>query len=168
MYFLQTERLGFRLWSPSDFDLAMGLWGDPEVTRLFGGPFPPEQVQERLSFEIANWQSSGVQYWPIFLLDSGEHVGCCGLRPYRPEERIFMIGYHLRRAHWGFGYATEAARAARDFAFDTLGARGLFAGHHPENQASGRVLEKLGFRYTHDEYFAPTGLNHRSYLLTTC
>jgi len=166
MYFLQTERLGFRPWSESDFELAMGLWGDPEVTRLFGGPFSHEQVMERLSREIANWQAHGIQYWPIFLLAGGEHVGCCGLRLHKPEQRILEIGYHLRRAHWSFGYASEAARAVVDFAFHTLGARGLFAGHHPENQASGGVLRKLGFRYTHDELFAPTGLNHRAYLLT--
>jgi len=166
MYFLHTERLGFRPWSESDFDLAMGLWGDPEVTRLFGGPFSREQVQERLSREIANWQSHGIQYWPIFLLAGGEHVGCCGLRPYKLAEKIFETGFHLRRAHRGYGYATEAGRAVMDYAFHTLGARGLFAGHNPANAGSRRVLEKLGFRYTQDEYFAPTGMDHLSYLLT--
>ncbi len=43
---------------------------------------------------------------------------------------------------------------------------GLMAGHHPKNASSQRVLEKLGFRYTHDELYPPTGLQHRSYLLT--
>ena len=53
------------------------------------------------------------------------------------------------------------------YAFNTLGVKGLFAGHNPGNAASRRVLEKLGFRYTHDEYYPPTGLNHPSYLLTS-
>jgi [ribosomal protein S5]-alanine N-acetyltransferase len=166
LYFLQSERLGFRTWSEADCDLAMGLWGDPEVTRLIGGPFSEEQVRERLSREIATMQSHGIQYWPIFLLATGEHVGCCGLRPYRVDEGTYEIGVHLRRAFWGQGYAPEATQAVTAYAFTTLGVKALFAGHNPANEASRRVLEKLGFRYTHDEYYPPTGLDHPSYIFT--
>ena len=165
-YFLQSERLGFRTWSEADIELAMGLWGDPEVTRLIGGPFSREQVQERLSREIATMQSHGIQYWPIFLLATGEYAGCCGLRPYRSEEGIYEVGVHLRKAFWGQAYAPEATQTAMEYAFHTLGVKALFAGHNPGNAASRRVLEKLGFRYTHDEYYPPTGLDHPSYLLT--
>ncbi|OFW68666.1 MAG: GNAT family N-acetyltransferase, partial [Actinobacteria bacterium RBG_13_63_9] len=165
-YFLQSERLGFRFWSDADMDLAMSLWGDPEVTRLIGGPFSREQVAERLAREIATMQSHGVQYWPVFLLATGEHMGCCGLRPYKAEEKVYEIGVHLRKAYWGEGYAPEATQAVMEHAFNTLGVKALFAGHNPANEASRRVLEKLGFRYTHDEYYPPTGLNHPSYILT--
>ena len=165
-YFLQSERLGFRTWSEADIELAMSLWGDPEVTRLIGGPFSREQVQERLSREMATMQSHGIQYWPIFLLATGEYAGCCGLRPYKSEEGICEIGVHLRKAFWGQGYAPEATQTAMEYAFHTLGVKALFAGHNPGNAASRRVLEKLGFRYTHDEYYPPTGLDHPSYLLT--
>lgn len=102
------------------------------------------------------------------LLDSPlahQHLGCCGLRPYRVEEGVYELGFHLRPEHWGQGYASEAARAAIGYAFDSLGARALFAGHHPRNTASSRLLAKLGFRYTHDEFYPPTGLEHPSYLL---
>ena len=81
-YFLRTARLGFRYWEADDLGLAMGLWGDERVTRLIGGPFTREQVRDRLMREIANQDDHGVQYWPIFLLTGGEHLGCCGLRPY--------------------------------------------------------------------------------------
>jgi len=166
-YFLQSERLGFRTWSAADIELAIGLWGDPEVVKLIGGPFSREQVQERLSREIATMQSHGIQYWPIFLLTTGEHVGCCGLRPYKSEAGICEIGVHLRKTFWGQGYAPEATRAVMEYAFHTRGMTALFAGHNPGNAASRRVLEKLGFRYTHDEYYPPTGLNHPSYRLTS-
>jgi RimJ/RimL family protein N-acetyltransferase len=144
----------------------MGLWGDPEVTRLIGGPFSREQVAERLSREVATMQSHGVQYWPMFLLATGEHVGCCGIRPYKMEERIYEIGVHVRKAFWGQGYAPEATKAVMKYAFNSVEVKALFAGHNPANDASRRVLEKLGFRYTHDEFYPPTGLNHPSYLLT--
>jgi len=51
------------------------------------------------------------------------------------------------------------------YAFNTLEANALFAGHNPKNEVSRHLLELLGFRYTHDEYYPPTGLNHPSYLL---
>jgi RimJ/RimL family protein N-acetyltransferase len=164
-YFLHTERIGFRIWSESDLDLALGLWGDPEVTRLIGGPFSAAQVRDRLQREIRIQREHGVQYWPIFLRASGEHVGCCGLRPYGEDCAIREIGFHLRRAYWGSSLGAEAACAVIDYAFTELGSAGLFAGHNPANDASRRLLARLGFRYTHDEYYAPTGFHHPSYLL---
>ncbi|MBI3658948.1 GNAT family N-acetyltransferase [Candidatus Acetothermia bacterium] len=165
-YFLSSTRLGFRRWSDEDLELANGLWGDPEVTRWIGGPFTEEQLKDRLAKEISTMKSHGLQYWPIFLLSTGEHIGCCGLRPYKPEERIFELGFHIRTAHWGKGYASEAARAVMKYAFTELRAQALFAGHHPHNEVSRRLLQKLGFRYTHDEFYRPTGLRHPSYFLT--
>jgi ribosomal-protein-alanine N-acetyltransferase len=164
-YFLHTERLGFRTWTDADLDLAIGLWGDMEVTKLIGGPFSVEQIRERLAHEISNMQAYRAQYWPIFLLSTAEHVGCCGLRPYQMDQKIYEIGFHLRRAYWGQGLAVEAARAVMAYAFDDFEATALFAGHHPANEPSRRVMSKLGFRYTHDEYYPPTRLNHPSYLL---
>src|SRR3954471_10219487 len=146
-YFLETPRLGFRIWTREDEALARALWGDPEVTARIDarGALSASEVAQKLAAEIACMEAHGVQYWPLFLRSSGEHVGCCGLRPRDGHARIFELGFHLFRAAWGKGYATEAAKAIVDYAFDVLGASGLFAGHHPENHASRRTLEKLGF-----------------------
>lgn len=157
-YFLTTERLGFSGWAEDDLPLAMALWGDPKVTSLIGGPFSVEQVGDRLSREVASGNAFGVQYWPMFLLDTSSDgdgfVGCAGLRPYRVEDRIYEIGFHLRPGYWGLGLAQEAARAVIGYAFGTLGVKGLFAGHHPSNEASRKLLEKLGFKFTHRELYA--------------
>ena len=75
------------------------------------------------------------------------------------------IGFHIGSQHWGRGYATEAARAVMAYAFERLEVMGLFAGHNPKNEASRHILERLGFRYTHDELYEPTGLEHPCYLL---
>lgn len=164
-YFLHSERLGFRHWSADDLDLALALWGDAAVTRLIGGPFDRAAVQARLEAEIAMQKVHGIQYWPFFLRASGVHAGCCGLRPYEPDSTVYEIGFHLRPSCWGQGYASEAARAVIAYAFDIRGAAALFAGHHPANEASRHLLLKLGFVYTHDELYAPTGLDHPSYWL---
>lgn len=167
IYFLKTARLGLRLWSSDDLSLALALWGDIQVTRLIGGPFSEQQIRERLEREIASMRAQAVQYWPAFSLTDGDFAGCCGLRPYKPEERVYELGFHFRPCYWGKGFAAESAQAVIGHAHDSLGAQGLFAGHHPENLASRKVLEELGFRFTHEELYAPTGKLHRCYSLTS-
>jgi [ribosomal protein S5]-alanine N-acetyltransferase len=164
-YFLKSERLGFRCWTPNDLPLARELWGDLEVTRYFGGPFSEEDIVQRFEREIARRKAHGFQYWPIHLLSDNEFVGCCGLKPYRPEKEIHELGFHLRPKYWGKGLAVEAARAAIEYGFETIRARGLSAGHHPDNVNSKKVMAKLGFRYTHDEFFSALGINIPYYLL---
>ena len=162
-YFLITSRLGFRCWSAEDFEIAFELWSDPRVSSLFGGPFSEEQVRRRLENEMSSVREQGIQYWPIFLLESGEHVGCCGLRPYKPG--IPELGCHLRPAFWRMGLAEETGRAVIEYAWHPLGYEELFAGHHPANGASKRLLERIGFRYTGDEMYGPTQMMHPGYRL---
>jgi RimJ/RimL family protein N-acetyltransferase len=164
-YFLKSPRLGFLTWAMEDIPLALRLWGSPEVTKTFGGPFSDQQIHERLNREIANQLAYNLQYWPVFLLTNAEFAGCCGLRPYNLEKQFFELGFHFLPQFWGKGLASEAAQAVISYAFGPLALKGLFAGHHPQNAASARVLQKLGFHYTHDELYAPTGLMNPSYFL---
>lgn len=163
---LVTPRLRFRSWRASDLGLALGLWGDPRVTEKIDArtPLSRAQVEDLLARQIACEREHRVQYWPVFRADSGEHVGCCGLGPRDVAAGVYEFGVQIRADHWGRGYAAEAARSVMAHAFALLGASFLFAGHHPDNAASRRLLAKLAFRYTHDEYYEPTGRMHPSYL----
>ncbi len=163
-YFLQSDRLGWRTWTPDDIELAWSLWGDAEVTRLIGGPLTREQVAARLAREIASQEAHGIQYWPIFLLESGKHIGCAGLRPYMQELRTPELGVHLKPQFRRKGYATEAAEAVMGYGFIRLDVQAIFAGHHPANMASRHMLRRLRFRYTHEEFYPATGMMHPSYL----
>ena len=164
-FFLKTERIGFSKWCDEDLPLAKLLWGDPAVTRYIcaTGAFSSNDIENRLKKELENNERFGIQYWPIFELASGELIGCCGLRPH--GEKQHEIGFHLRPQFWGQGIAVEAATAVIRYAFSVLQAESLFAGHNPLNVNSAKVLKKLGFSYVGDEFYAPTGLNHPSYLL---
>ncbi len=167
-YFLTSERLGFRHWKEDDLELAIGLWSDYRVTKLFDarGPLSREQVKSRLKAEIDSQLQFGLQYWPVFHLRASDHIGCAGLRPCGHSGDTAEIGFHIRPSFWRQGYAFEAARALIKFTFGDLIYTALFAGHNPQNHASGKLLQKLGFNYTHDEFYEPTGLQHPSYLLT--
>ena len=164
-FFMRTERTVFSLWQAEDLPLAMQLWGDGQVTRWIcaAGVFTAEDVAARLRTEVSNGETYGLQYWPVFCRETGDLVGCCGLRPRAEDE--YELGVHLRPAYWRQGYATECARAVIGHAFGNLEAKKLFAGHNPNNVASAGLLEKLGFTYIGDEFYAPTGLNHPSYEL---
>jgi len=171
---VDTGRLRFELWGSCNAKHAHDLWSDLEVTRFIGGPFDGDTIDAKIRREEDAWLSAGVQYWPIYLTSSGEFVGCCGLRPYACTEseegatsgKVYEVGFHIKKDHWGKGLATEAAQHVIDFAFRVLGAAWLFAGHNPQNDSSKLLLtHKLGFEYTHDELYPPTGLMHPSYCL---
>jgi ribosomal-protein-alanine N-acetyltransferase len=136
------------------------------VTKYTGGPFSNSQIQRKLLIERAILRQHKIQNWPIFLLDTNEFIGSCGLQPYKPKEKVYELGCHIQPDYWGKGYASEATQTVMDYAFDNLEATALFAGHHPEHEAFEKVLKKLGFKYSHDEYYEPTRLLHPSYLFT--
>ncbi|MGG7177428.1 GNAT family N-acetyltransferase [Clostridium paraputrificum] len=164
-YFMKTEDIGFSNWSASDLELAFQLWGEKDVTRYIcaTGKFTEEDILRRLSIEINNGEKYHVQYWPIFELISGELIGCCGVRPFKLEYNTYEIGFHLRKKYWGKGYGFKSAKAVIDYCFTELNALKLYAGHHPSNKTSKKLLNSLGFKYIGDNYYEPTGLNHPSY-----
>jgi len=164
-YLLKSDRLGFRWWTAEDLPLAQQLWGDLEVTKFFGGPFSEKEIRTRFKRERARRMVHGFQYWVMELLETGEFVGVCGLRPYRPAEEIIELGFHLRRTFWGRGLATEAARAVIAYTFAMYAPKKLAAGHHPENLNSKKVMEKLGFAYSHHEPFTDLGIEIPYYML---
>jgi ribosomal-protein-alanine N-acetyltransferase len=165
-YFLQSSRLGFRCWRDTDPQLAINLWGDPAVTRYISArPYTQHEVQSRLQREIEAERAHGMQYWPIFLLATGEHIGCCGFRLREGQPQVPELGVHVAVRHWRQGYAFESASRVIEYAFSNGKIEAIFAGHNPYNAASRGLLTRLGFVYTHDEFYAPTGLQHPSYLL---
>ena len=97
-FFMRTERTVFSLWQAEDLPLAMQLWGDGQVTCWIcaSGVFTAEDVEARLRTEVSNGENYGLQYWPVFHRETGDFVGCCGLRPRAEDE--YEIGFHLRPA----------------------------------------------------------------------
>jgi RimJ/RimL family protein N-acetyltransferase len=168
-YFMKTERTGFSYWTNADLDLAIQLWGEKDVTHYIcaTGEFTQQNIKDRLETEINNGMKYQVQYWPIFNLMTDELIGCCGLRPFNSEQYSYEIGFHLRKNYWGQGYAFEAATKVIQYTFTDLHALKLYAGHHPQNVGSRKLLTRLGFEYIGDNFYGPTGLYHPSYELTS-
>ena len=164
----RTGRLVARSWQIEDLPLAMELWGDPAVTALIDsrGKLTEAEVQEKLYAEIEREKSCRVQYWALFDHRNGDFVGCGGLRPwvYTSSEADFEVGFHLVKRCWGKGFGTEAALGALEYAWEKLRLSKVYAGHHPDNRASEKILKKLGFEFIENAFNKPTGLMHPSYV----
>lgn len=150
-----SARLRFRSWTAEDTTLAEALWCDPEVTRYFGGPMTSEQVHDRLHRECERENRLGLQYWPIFLRETGEFAGCAGLRPWSIDPNTIEAGVNLMRFVWGLRMGEEALLAVLAHGFDALGLPRIVAGHGIAHENSRKLLERVGFEYTHNILWGP-------------
>lgn len=154
---LETERLVFRAFRPEDYELLAELHSDPEVQRHIGGLWPREAIQGRLGAYVAEQAKYGFSKWKAFLRDE-TFVGRCGVS-YWSRKGEFELGYSFRRAAWGQGLATEAARAVAARFFELSDAPRLHGFTAVENLGSRRVLERIGMRHRGDEDLGLGGLS---------
>ena len=147
MKILETPRLVLREMTPEDAESAYILNSDPEVLR-YTGDDPFESVEEACEFlgKYESYKKYGFGRWAVILKETGEYLGWCGLK-YTPELDEFDIGYRLMKKFWGKGYATEAAEACLELGFNQFGMKTIVGRAMPENEASVRVLEKIGLTF---------------------
>jgi RimJ/RimL family protein N-acetyltransferase len=144
---LKTERLLLRPFRAEDAPAVHARCGEWNVARMLtrvDHPYTREMAESWIESHEEAW-NSGEEITFCVDLDR-EAIGAVSLR--RKETGVYVLGYWLGAPWWGKGLATEAARCAVRFAFEELGAENLTSGHFLDNPASGRVLEKCGFRYT--------------------
>ena len=114
-----------------------------------------EQAHDRLHTERDRESCFGIQYWPIFLRETGEFAGCAGLRPWSMDPDTVEVGVNLMRSVWGLRLGEEALRAVLVHGFDSLDLPRIVAGHGREHNNSRKLLERAGFKYTHDILWGP-------------
>ena len=142
---LQTARLLLREFTPLDADALALVLSDPETMRYYPAPYDRASVERWIERNRQRYQDDGVGLWAMELTKTQQIIGDCGIILQQVEgERLYEIGYHLRRDFWGQGLATEAAIACRDWAFAHLKADRLISLIRPENLPSCRVAERTG------------------------
>lgn len=121
----------------------------PEVMRyITGQPESREETRAGIERVQARWAEFGHSWWAFIDLGTGAVVGAgCIQHLGRDPAQALEIGWRLHPDHWGRGLAIEAAQRMARFAFDTLRCPLLTAVRHPDNMASGRVMDRLGMRY---------------------
>jgi ribosomal-protein-alanine N-acetyltransferase len=161
--FAETERLVIRPLRGEDIPALAAIWCDAEATRFMGGPRDFDKVCASFHEDLKAPVPSKLDLWPVVVKETGTIIGHCGLLPKEVDgcnevELVYVIG----SGFWGRGYATEAAAAIRDHAFNTLGQARLVALIDPENTASERVARKIGMRFE-KETVRPSGKTMKVY-----
>ena len=125
---LETERLILRAFKADDIEAYAAMVTDREVSQFIsrgGQPMDRLEAWRSMAVQLGHWQLRGFGQWAVEEKTTGQFVGRLGL--YFPDTHPGReVGYALARAHWGKGYASEGAAAARDYAFETLGGRTSF------------------------------------------
>jgi len=153
---LEPARLTLRTWRDSDLAPFISLNADPEVMRFFPAPLSAEQTQAMVTKIEAHFSEHGYGMWAVERKDNARFIGFVGLNhvsfeaPFVPAVEI---GWRLARAHWGHGYAPEAAAEVLRYAFETLGLPSVVSLTAVQNRPSRRVMEKIGMRHHPEEDF---------------
>lgn len=164
---VKTERLTLREFTQDDADLLIELDSDPEVMRyLYDQLTDREQVERKVLPRLIDEyrRHPGFGLFAAHTRDS-EFIGWFELRQHegRPTGEV-ELGYRLRRAAWGNGYATEGSQALLHRGFDELGAQTVYAETMTVNAGSRRVMEKVGLSYRKtffpDDFPPIPGLEH--------
>ncbi len=144
---LHTGRLHLRPFTEADTDSIFTLMSNPRVLRYWDAPPWTERTQaERFIVRCQQMEQEGSGARLVITQSSdGAFLGWCSLMNWDPTYRSAMIGYCLDEPAWGQGFATEAATALLEWAFNTLDLNRVQSEADTRNAASDRVLQKLGF-----------------------
>lgn len=142
---LETERLRLRSFHETDVDDYAALNADPEVMLHMGGPWDRGRSWRHMAFLLGHWRLAGAGMWALEQKETGAFLGVAGFA--EPDGWPGLeLAWKLARRWWGYGYATEAARAALDHAFTVWKRNRVISLIRPENRASLRVAERIGER----------------------
>ncbi len=144
---LRTERLLLRRFSLDDAADVQRLAGAPEVaatTLCIPHPYADGKAEEWIATHRVDLEQGTQVVFAITLRADEALVGAIGLSSISREHSRAELGYWIGVESWNLGYCTEAARAVLAYGFDELGLHRVHAFHFAGNEASGRVLQKVG------------------------
>ena len=157
---ITTERLVLREFGEDDWRAVLDYQRDPLYLRYYLWEDRDETAVRNFVDMFRDWQSEMPRrrfQLAIVRREDGRLIGNCGLRRKPDNEWEGDIGYELSPRYWGYGYATESARAMVDFGFRDLSLQRISSWCIADNVASARVLERIGFqkegRLRRNEFF---------------
>jgi len=146
---LETERLYLRELTQADYHSLSKILQDEDAMYAYEGAFSDAEVQEWLDRQISRYRKWNFGLWAVIHKETDEMIGQCGLtmQPWKGTE-VLEIGYLFNRGYWHKGYATEAARACKDYAFEELKADEICSIIRDTNIASQKVAIRNGLILT--------------------
>ena len=152
---IETERLLLRQSTTAHLnDWAERVFADPEVIRYMPkrDMTPYARAERALNNYARLWMQHKIGGWVITDKVDGQLIGSCKIE-YLDDTDEYELGYALSKSYWGKGIATETARAVTRFGFESVRLDRIIAVVVPDNTASWRVLEHIGFVYEKKAYY---------------
>lgn len=149
---LETERLILRELKLEDAEEVYKNWtSDDDVSRYVRWCTHKniEETKEYLKYEIKRCEEGNYYTWGITLKENSELIGAIAAFP--SEDNRIELGYNISQKHWNKGYTTEALKRVMDFLINDIGIKHFRCAHAVLNPASGRVMQKAGFKYAKNE-----------------
>ena len=144
---LETERLILRKYTWADFEGLYEILSDPETMAHYPKPYDEAGVRLWISWSMDNYEKYGFGLWAVELKETGAFIGDCGLTMQCIDgELLPEIGYHIHKDHWRRGYASEAARAVRDWTFTNRDFDRLYSYMKDTNIASWSTAAAAGLK----------------------
>jgi RimJ/RimL family protein N-acetyltransferase len=154
-YWLETDRLALRHFTPADLAWLTDLYSDADVARYVGGVRTPAQAAEILNTRILRYydEHPGLGIWLTAEKATGMPIGFHLLNHIKGES-IIQVGFILAKRAWGRGFATEMGQAVLRYGFVDLGLPHIAGIASLQNMASQRVLHKIGLERRGERTFA--------------
>jgi len=152
----------------ADMEAFVAMEQDPEVRRYVGGnPRTREEAERRFLNSIEKPAASKLSMWATIYKAENKYIGRCGIYPHfdndgNPISGEASLGSYIASPYWGNGFATEAGEAFIAFGFNELNINRIVTTIQVGNDASVRVIEKLGFELVWSETGGPRGFLHYS------
>lgn len=163
---LQTPRLILREYVPEDFPWLHEIFSDPETMQHYPYSFDEDRTRAWIQRNIHRYRDDGFGLWAVELKSTGRPIGDCGLTLQNIHGTMLPeIGYHIHKDYQKQGYATEAARACKRYAFEKYPFEAVYSYMKYTNLASQRVAVKNGMRFV-EEYDDPANIITRVYAIS--
>ena len=161
--YFETPRLYMRLMELSDLGDLLRIFGDAKVMAAFDTvPFNHKQMEHWIERNLAHQDTHGYGLFSVVLKSNETLIGDCGLEHMETGGELETeLGYDFRSDYWNQGFATEAALAVRDYAFNVLSLPSLISLIRVGNEASKRVSEKIGMKFI--DQFTNNGIRYWKY-----
>lgn len=154
---LETKRLYLRELTKNDYKDLSEILQDKEVMYAYEHPFTDEEVEKWFKKQLGNYEEYGFGLWAVILKENGVFIGQAGITMQCcDKENLLEIGYLFKKIYWHKGYATEAAIACKNYAFEKLKASSVYSIIRDNNIASQNVAIRNGMslvRHTIKHYY---------------
>ena len=146
---IETQRLYLRELTQEDYPSLCRILQDEETMYAYEGAFTDDEVQTWLGRQFMRYETLGFGLWAVVLKENDRMIGQCGLTIQTwKEEEVLEIGYLFERKYWHYGYATEAAVACKQYAFEQLKADEVCSIIRDSNVTSQNVAIRNGMKIT--------------------